>query len=258
MDSLKISLAFVSQIFPLTGSSCLSPSLLLTSPLALSGVQKLYWQPFQTSVAVWVQEASLDSCECLPTAVCTLRASPSSCARAWHPLLSFSAVHMSQGRLCSQGRAHQQSWSPRHLWFQIKCYLPLLACTTSITSLHLYLVCPAAHLHGPGQTPHNWSPLPCTHFETQQPAGSWYPGHLQLLACPHLAPAFAAFLGSHYHMCVCNLPLTLYRHLQLASALQCVHITSSSHHCCLLLSIAGGPGATTEDSNSPCSHCRHQ
>lgn len=59
------------------------------------------------------------------------------------------------------------------------------------------------------------------------------------------------------HVYVCDQPLTLHRHLQLAPAAEGMHTTSSSYLCCLSWSLAPGLGGTAKDPDSYCSHCGH-
>lgn len=82
------------------------------------------------------------------------------------------------------------------------------------------------------------------------------PGPPQLLLSPQWAPALAACPGPRPHLCVCNQPLPLHRHLQLAlqaSVWRLLALATPTTH--------RGPyppdlGGTTEDTNSSYSHYR--
>lgn len=57
-------------------------------------------------------------------------------------------------------------------------------------------------------------------------------------------------------LCTClKLTPPLRMHLQLVAEAECAHTTGSGYHYYLLWSLAAGPGGTTEDLSSTCSHC---
>lgn len=79
---------------------------------------------------------------------------------------------------------------------------------------------------------------------------------LQLPGSLSLTLSLAACSGPHHNMCVCNLPLTLHRHLQLVPAAEHMHAACSSHHSFLPWFLATGHEGTSEDNNSAGSHRR--
>lgn len=60
----------------------------------------------------------------------------------------------------------------------------------------------------------------------------------QLPVSLYLALTLVAWSGPHHYVCICNLPLTLYGHLQLVPTAEYVYTTGFSHSCCLPWSLA--------------------
>lgn len=130
MNSLKISPAFTSDIH--THWWQLSASSLLTSPTA----------PLEPRNYTGNQSRPLWLCKCKKPGLDSFGWPPLLCAYSGltllimhmseHASLSFSAVHMSEWRLCSQGRTHKQLGPPRCLWSQVKLPLQQLRWYTMI------------------------------------------------------------------------------------------------------------------------------
>lgn len=73
------------------------------------------------------------------------------------------------------------------------------------------------------------------------------PGLLKLLVHLQLALALVAGSGPHHYVCVCNWSLPLYKHC---------HRQICARHQFLPWYLTAGPGGTTENLNSPWSHCK--
>lgn len=144
-----MSLVFVPRIFSFADTSCVSPSLLLTSH-CLAGAQDPYQQPAQTSVATQVHDSSLEPCGS-PTSVHVLGAGSSSCALAHcrpdphHRLL---LLYCTYGKILQYGTASQQ---PRPSQLPVGLNLALFL----VTGLH-HSACARSQ-----PDPHDRPPLPC-------------------------------------------------------------------------------------------------
>lgn len=83
----------------------------------------------------------------------------------------------------------------------------------------------------------------------------WWPASLQLPVSSLLSQAFAAGLGRHHSMCICNQPPPLHRQQQLVATTECVNTNSSGHHRCLPWYLAADLERVTEDVTRAYSHC---
>lgn len=113
----------------------------------------------------------------------------------------------------------------------------LSSCTPQTNSCHQ----PPVQRNAQGQIVQSW--------ENMLTAGS-----SQLPASFQLAPVLPACSGRHHYECICIWPLPLHKHLQLATAAECMHPTIFGHHCSLSCSLAIEPGHAAEKSKGPCSH----
>ena len=130
---------------------------------------------------------------------------------------------------CGSGFGPTTSWwsVPQHELIARPPALHLHAsCPTLVTSLHCFV-------HAVGR--------PCSRKNAHQ-----QPGPPRLPVHPQLTQAFATGPHPHHYMYACNQHFSLYKQLQLAPTVECVHTTSSGHYHCPCWSLAGLGGIAEE------------